>query len=65
MSLSDQAERTAFHDASLEACSLEGDSLLLEFQDIAIDWGKGSTTAPPSSSAAFEKLGASMSRSRN
>ena len=41
MSLAEQLERTVFHDASLEACSLEGDSLLLEFQDIAIDWGKG------------------------
>ena len=40
MSLAEQAERTAFHDASLEACSSEGDSLPLEFQDIAIDIGK-------------------------
>ena len=43
-SLVEQAERTAFHDASLERCVSDGDSLLLEFQDIIqdiiIDMGK-------------------------
>ena len=40
MSLTEQAERTAFHDASLERCLSEGDSLLLEFQNISVDIGK-------------------------
>ncbi len=39
-SLAEQVERTAFHDASLDACSSKGDALLLEFQDISIEIGK-------------------------
>ncbi len=39
-SLTEQLECTRFHDASLEECALEGDSLRLEFQDISLEWGK-------------------------
>ncbi len=36
-SLTEQAERTRFHDAGLERCVSEGDSLRLEFENIIID----------------------------
>ena len=39
-SLTEQLERTVFHDASLEECVSEGDALRLEFQDISLEWGK-------------------------
>ena len=38
-SLTEQAERTRFHDAGLEECVAEGDSLRLEFENIIIDTG--------------------------
>ncbi len=38
--LTEQLERTAFHDASLERCLSERDSLRLEFQNIIIDVDK-------------------------
>lgn len=39
-SLTEQIEQTLFHDAELERCSTEGDSLQLHFRDIALEWGK-------------------------
>ncbi len=39
-SLTEQLERTVFHDASLEDCASEGDTLRLEFQDISLEWGE-------------------------
>lgn len=39
-SLTEQLERTVFHDASLEECVSEGDTVRLEFQDISLEWGK-------------------------
>lgn len=40
MSLTEHVENTAFHDASLERCLSEGDSLRFEFQNIIIDIDK-------------------------
>jgi len=40
MSLTEQAERTTFQDAPLERCLSEGDSLLLEFQNLTVDIGR-------------------------
>jgi len=37
MSLTEQVESTAFHDASLDQCVSEGDTLRFEFQNIIID----------------------------
>jgi len=37
MSLTEQVESTDFHDASLEQCVSEGDTLRFEFQNIIID----------------------------
>ena len=39
-SLTEQLERTAFHDASVAECVSEKDTLRLEFQDISLEWGK-------------------------
>lgn len=40
ISLTEQIERTVFHDAELERCSTEGDTLQLQFKNIALEWGK-------------------------
>ena len=45
-SLTEQLERTVFHDASLEGCVPEGDSLRLEFQNISLEWGKEGICSP-------------------
>lgn len=39
-SLTEQIERTVFHDAELGRCLTEGDSVKLYFRDIALEWGK-------------------------
>lgn len=40
ISLTKQIERTVFHDAELERCSTEGNSLHFYFRDIVLEWGK-------------------------
>lgn len=40
MSLTDQIEETVFHDADLVRCSTEGDTLTLQFRNIALEWGQ-------------------------
>ncbi len=40
MSLTDQIEETVFHDADLARCSTEGDTLTLQFRNIALEWGQ-------------------------
>lgn len=45
-SLTAQAERTWFHDAGLERCVSEGDSLRLELENIIIDVDKGEYYSP-------------------
>ena len=40
MSLTDQIEETVFHDADLVRCSTAGDTLTLQFRNIALEWGQ-------------------------
>ena len=40
MSLTDQIEETVFHDADLARCLTEGDTLTLQFRNIALEWGQ-------------------------
>lgn len=35
--LAEEVERTAFHDSTFEKCSQKGDSLWMDFKDIAFD----------------------------